>query len=218
MIYTIKALRGLLVAIILISIMHTVPAFNLQSHALRKTNSVSMSITKIPGAGGQIPDDSSMYEPREITVRFINTISGKDVVVKAKEGENLLFLGDKAGVSLPRACRTGLCGSCTCELQDPAAVSSSSNPREGFATIRACSVDCFVPNGMEEMVVDVQRMRKKKEGADSTAALEEETDYVSISESIIHGHDMCISRHTFVHANEAQTFNNSLVFFALFAV
>ena len=82
-----------------------------------------------------------------VTVRFINTVSGKDVVTTVPAGYNLLVAGDEAGVKLPRACRTGLCGSCTCEVKDPAAIVTSSNPRAGFATIRACSAKCFVPSG-----------------------------------------------------------------------
>lgn len=98
--------------------------------------------------------------PTMVKVRFINTVNGKDIVVDVEEGSNLLFVGDEAGVKLPRACRTGLCGSCTCEIKDPAAIKTSSNPREGFATIRACSTKCYVPDGMDELVVDVHRMRK----------------------------------------------------------
>ena len=95
-----------------------------------------------------------------LTVRFINTISGKDVVVNGvKEGSNLLFIGDSAGVKLPRACRTGLCGSCTCEVKDPAAIATATNPRDGFATLRACSTKCYIPEGLDEMVVDVRRMK-----------------------------------------------------------
>lgn len=99
----------------------------------------------------------------EVTVRFINTANGKDVVAKALLGDNLLAVGDSNGVKLPRACRTGLCGSCTCELKDPAAIQTSSNPRDGYATIRACSTKCFVPDGEQEMVVDVGRMRRLAE-------------------------------------------------------
>ena len=53
-----------------------------------------------------------------VTVRFINTVTGKDVVAVVEQGSNLLFVGDQAGVKLPRSCRTGLCASCTCEVQD----------------------------------------------------------------------------------------------------
>jgi len=96
-----------------------------------------------------------------VTVRFINNLSGKDVVTEAEEGTILLAVGDRAGVKLPRACRTGLCGSCTCEVQDPQAIATDTNPRDGFATIRACSTRCYVPEGMDEMVVDVHRMRSR---------------------------------------------------------
>lgn len=107
-------------------------------------------------------DENSITEGT-IRVRFINTVNKKDVVVDGvKEGANLLAIGDSAGVKLPRACRTGLCGSCVCEVKDPAAVASPSNPRAGFAVLRACSTKCFVPEGQDEMVVDVYRMQKKK--------------------------------------------------------
>lgn len=96
-----------------------------------------------------------------INVRFINTLQGKDVIAVVPAGANLLAVGDENGVRLPRACRTGLCGSCTAEVQDPEAIKTDSNPREGFATIRACSSKCFVPQGMTEMVVDVQRMKNR---------------------------------------------------------
>ena len=96
-----------------------------------------------------------------VTVRFINTVTGKDVVTVVEQGSNLLFIGDQAGVKLPRSCRTGLCASCTCEVMDPMAIATASNPRDGFATIRACSTKCYVPPGMEEMVVDVYRMQNR---------------------------------------------------------
>jgi len=102
------------------------------------------------------------------------------VVENVPRGSNLLAVGDNAGVKLPRACRTGLCGSCTCEVQDPQAIATSSNPRDGFATIRACSTKCYVPNGLEEMVVDVHRMQRKPAktpgvvGRDSTSSIIED--------------------------------------------
>jgi hypothetical protein len=108
--------------------------------------------------GKDINDDEQI---EMINVRFINTLQGKDVIAVVPAGANLLAVGDENGVKLPRACRTGLCGSCTCEVQDPEAIKTDSNPREGFATIRACSSKCFVPPGMNEMVVDVQRMKNR---------------------------------------------------------
>jgi ferredoxin len=110
------------------------------------------------GDGSSIADE---FEVPMVTVRFINTLGGKDVVTVVEQGSNLLFVGDQAGVKLPRSCRTGLCASCTCEVQDPLAIATPSNPRDGFATIRACSTKCFVPGGMNEMVVDVYRMQNR---------------------------------------------------------
>lgn len=72
-------------------------------------------------------------------------------------GANLLVVGDEAGVKLPRACRTGLCGSCTCEVKD-------NNAIDGFATIRACSANVFIQEGENEMVVDVYRMKQGQVG------------------------------------------------------
>jgi ferredoxin len=123
-----------------------------------------------------------------ITVRFINTLQGQDVVVKAPLGENLLFVGDNAGVKLPRACRTGLCGSCTCEVKDPTIKNTNPNVPEGFATIRACSSRCYVPPGMTEMIVDVGRMKRtslKTSSSKSKTETDEADDstYVSIIES-----------------------------------
>lgn len=124
--------------------------------------------------------------PRNIiTVRFINNLSGKDISIEVEEGSNLLAMGDMAGVKLPRACRTGLCGSCTCEVQDPQAIATATNPRDGFATIRACSAKCYVPPGMQEMVIDVYRMKSradaiaaKKSGVPMTGSSGVSTDYV----------------------------------------
>jgi ferredoxin len=121
-------------------------------------------------------------EQNQLTVRFINTPSGKDVIVKdVVEGSNLLLVGDNAGVKLPRACRTGLCGSCTCEVKVPGSMPSNAAEREGFVIIRACSVKCSLPPGMDEMVIDVHRMRKmtKKGGAGAGVQEDKEADFVS---------------------------------------
>jgi len=111
------------------------------------------------GAGGREGDEGA--EDGMITVRFINTVSQKDVVCRVEAGSNLLAVGDANGVKLPRACRTGLCGSCTCEVRDPEAIKTDTNPRDGFATIRACSTKCFLPPGEQEMVIDVYRMQNR---------------------------------------------------------
>jgi len=113
--------------------------------------------------GGDLEESTST---QALTVRFINTPTGEDVVVNnVLTGANLLALGDEHGIKLPRACRTGLCGSCTCEVKDPAAIQTDTNPRAGFATIRACSTKCGLPAGMSEMVIDVGRMRKTKKSS-----------------------------------------------------
>ena len=108
----------------------------------------------------------SIPEGNTVTVRFVNTISGEDVVVRdVQQGQNLMFLGDSAGVKIPRACRTGLCGTCTCEVITPGSIPTHPTEREGFTMIRACSAQCYAPEGMDEMVVDVGRMktmRRKK--------------------------------------------------------
>ena len=55
-----------------------------------------------------------------VRVRFLNSKESPDpVVILAKPGTNLLRLGDEHGVKVPRACRTGLCGTCTASLVDP---------------------------------------------------------------------------------------------------
>ncbi len=129
-------------------------------------------------------DDSKMQS--KIKVRFINTIKGRDITAEVFPGDNLLAVGDMSDVKLPRACRTGLCGSCTTQLKDPAAIKTATNPRDGFATIRACSTKCFVPQGETEMIIDVSMMRDRmmtkggatKESIGSASANNENTDYV----------------------------------------
>lgn len=114
---------------------------------------------------------SSATEPAFVTVRFTNTINGKDVVVeKVPVGSNLLAIGDSAGVKLPRACRTGLCGSCTCELKTLSTETASNSERPGYSIIRACSTRCQAPDGMDEMVIDVHRMKAQTKKIGGTSA------------------------------------------------
>eukprot|EP01036_Dinobryon_divergens_P039040 gene39040-51356_t len=145
---------------------------------------ISRSSRHINHAGLFATTDDTIIQEK-ITVRFINTVNGRDVVAKVFPGDNLLAVGDANGVALPRACRTGLCGSCTCEVKDPEAIATSTNPRDGFATIRACSTKCFVPNGAAEMVVDVYRMRDRamaqaamKDGTSRASSKYDKDDYV----------------------------------------
>eukprot|EP01039_Chlorochromonas_danica_P008759 gene8759-9658_t len=125
----------------------------------------------------QSDDRSSSYSNEgTITVRFINTPSGKDVIAERVEiGSSLLAVSDTVGIGLPRACRTGLCGSCTCDVQDPFVVETATEgSRPGFVTVRACSSRCYVPENMTEMVVDVHRMRKIRQSRSRRNELDEE--------------------------------------------
>ena len=65
--------------------------------------------------------DSIAGEAELIRVRFVNPPpskrvdsrvirEGSDVVILTKPGTNILRLGDDHGIKIPRACRTGLCG------------------------------------------------------------------------------------------------------------
>ncbi|GAB0489460.1 hypothetical protein MMPV_000679 [Pyropia vietnamensis] len=120
--------------------------------------------------------------PGQVAVRFINTPSGEDVLAVANPGERLLSVGDGVGLSIPRSCVSGLCGSCTCELQDPSWMPDPSdtegdgggeNGKPGWQTIRACSTEVRLLDGCTEMVVDVVRMRtSSRRGRDPFARFE----------------------------------------------
>lgn len=108
-------------------------------------------------------------------MRFINTPSGADVVAAAKPGDPLLRVGDGVGVQIPRACQSGLCGSCTCDVLD-------ASVEGGVQTVRACQTGVVAPDGGYEMVVDVARMREVRSGKtpDPMARFENlDTDYVA---------------------------------------
>lgn len=105
---------------------------------------------------GEAPDADEGGD--KVTVRFQLGGGKKDVVVEANLGANLMLIADECGVKMSRACRTGLCGTCTTVVKDPMAVVTPSNPREGWATIRACSTKCYPPPGLDEMVVDMGYM------------------------------------------------------------
>lgn len=91
----------------------------------------------------------------ELAVRFTNTPHGDDVVVGAKPGDILLAVGDSAGIRIPRACVSGICGSCTCDIVDP-------NSPDGVQTIRACQTPVQDMDGSAEMVIDLSRMRETR--------------------------------------------------------
>jgi ferredoxin len=81
----------------------------------------------------------------EVAVRFINapghhpSDGTNDIVAAAKPGDVLIQVADSVGVNLPRGCMTGLCGSCTCDLEDPSFPGSRS-------VLRACSTRVSTPH------------------------------------------------------------------------
>ncbi|KAJ8906178.1 hypothetical protein NDN08_002673 [Rhodosorus marinus] len=95
------------------------------------------------------------YELRsgEIAVRFTNSPMKMDVIAPSEAGKNLMKLGDSVDIKIPRGCRTGLCGACTVDLEDP------SFP-DGIQTIRACQTNVQLPPGCDEMVIDLHRMER----------------------------------------------------------
>ena len=132
----------------------------------------------VAGAENGISPGAPARRSGEVTVRFINTPAGEDVTTTAELGEVLMQVGDRVGIAVPRGCRTGLCGACTCDIQDPtwkaaAAMSAQGaadlGPRDGWQTVRACSAEVALPAGCDELVVDVFRMaaarKRRKAGA-----------------------------------------------------
>lgn len=128
---------------------------------------------------GDKPGDQNTMTPYEfvadeIVVRFINTPDGREVITSAPAGENLLRVGDRAGVHISRGCQSGLCGSCTTDLVD-------TNFDGGVQVVRACQTSVFSLHGESEMVVDVHRIKdfKKSETMDPMARFANlDTDYV----------------------------------------
>ncbi|EME32247.1 hypothetical protein Gasu2_39140 [Galdieria sulphuraria] len=100
-------------------------------------------------------------KPGEIAVRFINTPTGEDIVVAAKPSENLMDVADSVGLKIPRYCETGVCGTCTAELEDLSSV-------DGRVAIRPCCTDVHLPTGCDEMVVDVFHCRNFSSVVDYT--------------------------------------------------
>lgn len=118
---------------------------------------------------------AAMLGPGEVVVRFVNTEDDEDVVAVARPGENLLKVGDSAGVRIPRACQSGLCGSCTSDVV-------GLDTEGGVETVRACQTSVSVPEGELEMVVDVWRVKEVKgqNEVDPMARFENlDTEYVA---------------------------------------
>lgn len=132
--------------------------------ALRPRRPPASCAAKPPGDGQAAtpppdasPDPSYKLAPGEIAVRFINSPLGDDVVAAATPGDNLLAVGDSVGIHIPRACQSGLCGSCTCDVLD-------ANSPDGRQTIRACKASALIPDDGPELVVDVERMQTARAG------------------------------------------------------
>eukprot|EP00292_Cryptomonas_paramecium_P022206 CAMPEP_0113696256 /NCGR_PEP_ID=MMETSP0038_2-20120614/21377_1 /TAXON_ID=2898 /ORGANISM="Cryptomonas paramecium" /LENGTH=168 /DNA_ID=CAMNT_0000618935 /DNA_START=142 /DNA_END=645 /DNA_ORIENTATION=+ /assembly_acc=CAM_ASM_000170 len=108
----------------------------------------------------EMREKNYVLEEGQVAVRFINTpgrspSNGKnDIVAVAKPGEILLAVGDRVGLHIPRGCLLGLCGTCTCDVENPAYPGSR-------GILRACSTEVRVPEGCDEMVVDMRRMTSK---------------------------------------------------------
>lgn len=124
------------------------------------------------GASYRPPIDYEL-QPGEVGVRFINGPSGSDVIAAAKPGDNLLAVGDSVNVRIPRACQSGLCGSCTCDILD------TTKP-EGRQTVRACQTGVDIPDSGPEMIIDVSRMKSFRKERDPMARFENlDTGYVA---------------------------------------
>ncbi|PXF46420.1 hypothetical protein BWQ96_03814 [Gracilariopsis chorda] len=121
------------------------------------------------------PSEQPPYQlmPGEIAVRFINTPSGNEVIAAANVGDNLLNVSDSVGVHIPRACQSGLCGSCTCDIVDVSA-------QDGRQTVRACQTAAVPVDGSRELVVDVARTKTTSAGKNPMARFENlDTEYVA---------------------------------------
>lgn len=104
----------------------------------------------------QLKERKKDYElkPGEIAVRFINTPTGEDIIVTARPTENVMDVADSVGIKIPRYCETGVCGTCTAELEDLSSV-------DGRVAFRPCCTDVYLPTGCDEMVVDVFHCRNQ---------------------------------------------------------
>jgi len=116
----------------------------------------------VPISASALPQD-----PPKCPVRFINTPQGRDLVTEAKVGDLLLDVADSVGIHIPRGCKSGMCGSCTCDLKDPewsaaAQSETSTTGQAGFQMVRACSTKVMLLAQQQEFVVDLFRMRDQQ--------------------------------------------------------
>jgi hypothetical protein len=102
-----------------------------------------------------------------VRVRFINTPSGLDLETFAPPGSIILGVADELGLRIPRGCTSGVCGACTCDMVHQALPG-------GRQTVRVCSTRVATFPGIDEIVIDVYRMkenatREAMQGAAPTA-------------------------------------------------
>ena len=65
--------------------------------------------------------------------------SGKEyTVTEANVGDLLLDVADSVGIHIPRGCKSGLCGSCTCDLKDPEWSAAAQSVTVSLAVARWC--------------------------------------------------------------------------------
>jgi len=101
-------------------------------------------------------NDKNKINQAKIPIRFINYRGiGSEKLVYAEPGSNILSVSDEYGVNIPRQCRSGLCGTCTSDIQDP---TWNTGERVGYQTIRACQAAATLPKGCRELVIDCYRM------------------------------------------------------------
>lgn len=54
----------------------------------------------------------------------------------------------RAGVKIPTACKTGICGTCTTDLEDP----NGKSYRPGFQVVRACVTPVSLPQPLPYLI------------------------------------------------------------------
>lgn len=118
-------------------------------------------------------DSSTSYDlgPGEIAVRFINNPEGDDVIAVAEQGDALFRVGDANGARIPRACRSGLCGTCTVDILGLGETQ----------TVRACQTMVVAPTEGNELIVDMQRVKTaRRSGRNPMSRFENlDTEYVA---------------------------------------
>lgn len=109
--------------------------------------------------GNQIPTiEKKSNQKHTVPVRFVNFNPNNPYDYRSavvEKGKNLMELADELGVTIPRNCKSGICGSCVADLVDSTNQNEQSQP--GKQTIRLCSVGATLPEGIDEMIIDCYR-------------------------------------------------------------